>query len=130
MTGKSWIILGAVLAAAAVSAGAMGTHLLKEAWKLPPEKLETFEVAVRYQMYHALGLVMVGSLIVRARSAWLSAAAVAFLLGIVLFSGGIYAWLATDQQPFVHVVPVGGTVWIIGWLLLAIGAWRARPVGE
>jgi uncharacterized membrane protein YgdD (TMEM256/DUF423 family) len=129
MAGRNWIILGALLAAAGVTAGAMGTHLLEEVWKLPEDKLKTYEVAVRYQMYHALGLVMAGLLMGRARSAWLSAAAAAFLLGIVLFSGGIYAWLATDSKPLVQVVPVGGTAWILGWVLLAVGAWRVRPTG-
>jgi uncharacterized membrane protein YgdD (TMEM256/DUF423 family) len=129
MAGRSWIVLGALLAAAGITAGAMGTHLLEEVWKLPESDLETYEVAVRYQMYHALALMMIGLLMNRARSAWLSAAAIAMLLGIVLFSGGIYAWLATGQRPFVQVVPVGGTAWIVGWVLLAIGAFRARPAG-
>jgi uncharacterized membrane protein YgdD (TMEM256/DUF423 family) len=43
-------------------------------------------------------------------------------LGVVLFSVGIYAWLATAQKPFIMVVPIGGSAWILGWLLLAAGA--------
>jgi uncharacterized membrane protein YgdD (TMEM256/DUF423 family) len=45
-----------------------------------------------------------------------------FAIGIALFSGGIYGWLATGWGPFIAVVPVGGSAWILGWLLLAVGA--------
>lgn len=126
MTGNRWIACGAVLASMAVTAGAVGTHVLKETVKLDPAALETYEVAVRYQMVHALGLIVVGLVAARASTWLVPAAGVAFGLGILLFSGGIYAWLATGIKPFVHVVPIGGTVWIIGWLLLAAGALAAR----
>ncbi len=126
MAGKFWVACGALLAAAAVAAGAIGAHVLKEVVKLPESQLETYDVAVRYQMYHSLALIAVGVLIGRARSRWLTAAAVAFVTGCVLFSGGIYAWLATDNLIFIRVVPIGGTAWIIGWLLLAVGAITSR----
>lgn len=122
MSGNVWIACGAVLASLAVAAGAIGTHVLKETIKLEAAALETYETAVRYQMYHALGLIVVGLLVLRAPHGLLTAAGMAFLLGAVLFSGGIYAWLATAQKPFIMVVPIGGSAWIIGWLLLAAGA--------
>lgn len=126
MTGKIWIACGAVLASAAVAAGAVGTHVLKETVKLDPDALATYEVAVRYQMYHALGLILVGLIAARANSRLVAAAGFAFSLGILLFSGGVYAWLATGIKPFVQVVPIGGTAWIVGWLLLAAGALVSR----
>ncbi|MEX2114219.1 MAG: DUF423 domain-containing protein [Pirellulales bacterium] len=122
MAGKYWIAIGAVSASVAVAAGAIGTHVLKESLKLPESDLATYDIAVRYQMLHSLGLMLVGLLAARGASRWLTAAGVAFLLGIVLFSGGIYAWLATDVTTFIHVVPVGGSAWILGWLLVAGGA--------
>jgi len=109
------------LASAAVAAGAIGTHVLKETIKLEAPALETFETAVRYQMYHALGLILVGLLILRQPHGLLTLAGAAFLFGIVLFSGGIYAWLATAQRPFIMVVPIGGSAWILGWLVFAAG---------
>ena len=126
MSGRFWITSGALLAAIAVAAGAVGTHVLKERLQLADSELQTYEVAVRYQMYHALGLVLVGILIHWHSSRWLTAAGVAFLLGIVLFSGGIYARLLAGFQPSVPIVPTGGMAWIVGWLLLAVGAFVAR----
>jgi uncharacterized membrane protein YgdD (TMEM256/DUF423 family) len=90
------------------------------------DRLQTYETAVRYQIYHALALVLVGMQIASNRSRLLPLAAGAFLIGIVLFSGGIYGWLLTGVKPLVHVVPIGGLAWIAGWLLLAGGALRAR----
>ena len=120
--GRNWIFTGAVLAGLAVVAGAFGAHGLKG--KLSPELLETFEVAVRYQMYHALALVLAGLLAARARG--LAIAATMFLLGIVLFSGCLYAWVFTGIKTFALIVPVGGVFFILGWLALAIAACRGR----
>ena len=126
MIGRFWICSGAVLAALAVAAGAVGTHFLKEGLKLPESDLATYEVAVRYHMTHALGLILVGVLVGRSDAKLLMAAGAALLLGIVLFSGGLYAWLFTGFKPFVHVVPLGGLAWIVGWLLLAAGAFATE----
>ncbi|HEY2893281.1 MAG TPA: DUF423 domain-containing protein [Pirellulales bacterium] len=124
-----WIVIGALLAATAVGAGAIGTHFLRETLELPQRELDTYDVAVRYQMVHAIGLIIVGTLLIGRRSRWMNAAAACFAAGIVLFSGGLYAWLFTGITPFVHVVPVGGMAWIVGWLLLAIGAMSRREPG-
>ncbi len=131
MPGKYWIALGAVSASIAVAAGAVGTHVLKESLKWPAEDLETYDVAVRYQTIHSLGLLIVGLIMARGCSRLLTAGAALFLIGIVLFSGGIYAWLATDIAMFIRVVPVGGSAWILGWLLVACGALsQSRPSSE
>ena len=126
MNDRFWIVNGALLAGAGVAAGAIGTHFLKETLHLPEAELQTYDVAVRYQMVHALALVFVGLLVARYESRWLNAAGCCFLAGIVLFSGGLYAWVFSGIKPFVHVVPVGGFSWIVGWLLLAAGALTAR----
>ena len=60
MNGKLWIIVGAILASAAVAAGAMGTHYLKEVRHLDEASLQTYDTAVRYQMTHAIGLILIG----------------------------------------------------------------------
>jgi uncharacterized membrane protein YgdD (TMEM256/DUF423 family) len=131
MSGNGWVAIGAVLASLGVAAGAIGTHVLKESLKVEPNVLETYETAVRYQIYHALALVAVGLIARSGHSNWaLIAAGAAFALGIVLFSGGIYAWLATGIRPFIMVVPIGGTAWIVGWLLLAIAVLLPQPAAR
>ena len=87
--------------------GAIGAHALKD--KLTPEHLETFHTAVQCQMYHAIGLVLVGLLALHQRSRLFDFAGWAMLLGIILFSGFLYAWPATGRRSFVYPVPVGGT---------------------
>jgi uncharacterized membrane protein YgdD (TMEM256/DUF423 family) len=116
-----FIFLGGILAALAVALGAIGAHALKS--QLSPEQLETFHTAVHYQMLHAIGLILVGILNLHGRSRWFDASGWMMLVGIILFSGFLYAWLATGRRFFVHPVPVGGTLFIIGWVLLAVGAW-------
>lgn len=114
------MILGAILAALAVGLGALGAHALKS--QLSVEQLTTYHTAVQYQMYHAIGLVLVGLLGLHHQSRWFDGAGWAMLVGVVLFSGLLYAWLATGRRMFVYPVPVGGVAFIIGWLLTAIGA--------
>jgi uncharacterized membrane protein YgdD (TMEM256/DUF423 family) len=133
--GRGWIALGAVLAGLGVTAGAFGAHGLEG--RLSAEQLETFEVAVRYQMYHALALLLVGLFAQQTgerrgvsptwlRSRTLAAAGAMFAVGIVLFSGCLYAWLFTGAKTFVLIVPVGGLAFIAGWLALAVSAFPSR----
>ncbi len=115
-----FVILGSLLAALAVGRGAIGAHALKS--QLTAEQLATVHTAVQYQMYHAIGLVLVGLLSLYQRSRWFEGAGWSMLVGIILFSGLLYAWLVTGRRFFVYPVPVGGVAFIIGWVLLAIGA--------
>lgn len=112
-----FVILGSLLAALSVGLGALGAHPLKS--HLTVEQLATYQTAVQYQMYHAIGLVLVGLLALYQRSRWFDAAGWSMLIGIVLFSGLIYLWLATGRRFFVYPVPIGG------WLSLLDGCcWR------
>jgi uncharacterized membrane protein YgdD (TMEM256/DUF423 family) len=115
-----FIILGAILAALAVGLGAIGVHALKS--QLTAEQLATYQTAVQYQMYHAIGLILIGLLGLHQRSRWFDAAGWSMLVGIILFSGLLNAWLATGRRFFVYPVPVGGVAFIIGWMLTPIGA--------
>lgn len=117
-----FICLGGTLAALSVGLGALGAHALKS--QLLPQQLESFHTAVQYQMYHAIGLVLVGLLSLNYHSRLFDGAGWSMLVGIVLFSGLIYVWLATGRRFFVYPIPIGGVAFIIGWLLLAIGAFR------
>lgn len=114
--------VGAILAGIAVALGAFGAHALRR--RLPAERLATFQTGVQYQVYHALGILAgayvnpsVGSLSLRETAVWL------FVLGILLFSGSLYALSLTGIRRFGAVTPLGGLCFIAGWLLLAFGCW-------
>lgn len=125
--------MGAFLAAAGVALGAYGAHGLSgllanrghEGDDLV-RRLANYETAVRYQMFHALGLVLVALALVSRDSSWWRWSAWAMLLGVVLFSGLLYVLaLASPAWRWLGaVVPLGGLSLIVAWLLLAIGAMR------
>ena len=114
--------LGCVSAAIAVALGAFGAHGLRA--RLVPDMLATFEIGVRYQMYHALALLAVGLAVPRwpslALGGWL------FVAGTIVFSGSLYALALTGQRWLGAVTPVGGAAFIAGWLALAWVVWM-RP---
>ena len=116
-----WIALGAVNAAIAVGAGAFAAHGLRE--RLDARALEVFETGARYQMYHAFAIVIAG-LVAGAGASRAQSAGWIFQVGIVLFSGSLYALALTEVKGFGAVTPIGGIAFITGWLWLAWSAWR------
>jgi uncharacterized membrane protein YgdD (TMEM256/DUF423 family) len=131
MNPRGILIVGALLAAAGVALGAYGAHGLdKQLQRMGTANLEQrmawFETGVRYHLYHALALVAVAAMGGRVAGSWQQAAAVAFMLGIVLFSGSLYAMtFAGDAwKKLGMVTPVGGLALIVGWICVAVGAWR------
>ena len=117
MTPQRVAAVGAVLAGLAVALGAFGTHSL--AAVLSEQRLGTFETAVRYQMFHALGLLAVSALGPRACRAapWL-------LAGSLIFSGSLFLLVASDAGWWGAVAPVGGVLQIGGWAYLALILFR------
>lgn len=106
----------------AVMTGAFAAHGLKQV--LDAYSLGLFETAARYQMYHALALVIVAvfSTIPQFPSRWLKLAAFAFILGIVLFSGSLYMLALSGIKWLGAVTPLGGVAFILGWLAMIIAA--------
>jgi uncharacterized membrane protein YgdD (TMEM256/DUF423 family) len=121
---RLFFILGCLSALIAVAAGAFGAHALRG--KLTPDALNTFETGVRYQMYHALALIAVAWAITHWPNANVAFAGWLFLVGTVLFSGSLYALCLTGIQRFGIVTPVGGLLFIAGWLYLAWIVLQAR----
>jgi uncharacterized membrane protein YgdD (TMEM256/DUF423 family) len=117
-------ILGGLFAFLGVALGAFGAHGLEG--RLPASDLAIFETAVRYQMYHALALVLVGILMVRGGPGSTAAAGWAFVVGILLFSGSLYLMLLTGQRWLGAVTPLGGVSFLIGWAALAWSFVQAR----
>lgn len=118
MTGR-WIAVAAVNGLIAVAAGAYAAHGMKvSAGVIPTEWMET---ASRYQMWHALALLAV-ALLWRELTAqpFLRAAAWAFLVGILLFSGSLYLMALSDLRAVAWITPVGGLSLLLGWAALAV----------
>ena len=112
---------GAVLGFLAVAAGAFGTHGLRE--KLSPEMMDIFEIAVRYQMYHALALLAVGWLADRSPSLLVHLAGWFLVAGTVVFSGSLYLLSLSSVGWWGAVTPLGGLALLAGWGCLSWAAW-------
>lgn len=133
MIASRWIAIGAVLGAIGVGLGAFGAHGLES--RLAglgytgddlARRLANHETAVRYQMWHALAIVLVGLALAQRPTAWWHASASAFLAGILLFSGLLYVLVVAGPswRWLGAVVPIGGLSLIAGWVLLATGTLR------
>lgn len=120
---RAWLAAGAALALLAVAAGAFGAHGLKG--QLSDEALGWFETGARYQMYHALALVLLAALGDRLSSGpgawtgWL------FVAGILLFSGSLYLLAFTGVRWLGAITPLGGVCFLTGWGLILWQALRS-----
>ena len=123
----SWLFVGALNGFLSVAAGAFGAHALKA--RLGADLLAVFETGARYHMYHALALVAVGLLSalrpVSTALGLLDAAGWAFLVGVLLFSGSLYALALTGVRGLGAITPLGGLAFLTGWALLALAALRS-----
>lgn len=125
---------GALLAALGVGLGAFAAHGLEarlENWGYSDtiaQRIEWFETGVRYHMLHSVAIVLAGILgLYSSASRSLTLAVFALILGIVLFSGSLYVMTIApaEWRRLGAVVPLGGMSYILGWIALAIGAWRS-----
>ncbi|MGB3300800.1 MAG: DUF423 domain-containing protein [Phormidesmis sp.] len=121
---RLFLAVASLLAAFSVAGGAFGAHALKE--KLNESALSSFETGVRYQMYHAIALLIVAFLANQHPEAkGLVAVGWCFIIGIILFSGSLYGLSLGNIKALGPVTPLGGLAFIIGWSLLA---WTSRSV--
>lgn len=123
---RLFLIIAAVLGGLAVTLGAFASHALKE--KLTERSLEVFELGTRYQMYHALALLFIALLLSRAETAQslLTASGVAFVVGVLLFCGSLYALSLSGVKILGAITPLGGVAFIVGWACLAMAAWQFK----
>jgi len=120
---KLFILLGSLNALIGVALGAFGAHGLKT--KVAPDMLTVWNTAVQYHLIHALGLLLIGILYhLMPDAPLIKTAGWSILLGIVLFSGSLYALVLTGIKPLGIITPFGGVAFLLGWLLIAISAWR------
>lgn len=121
------VFLGAIFGMLSVALGAFGAHGLKSMIdKIGENGLANWETAVRYQFFHALALIFVGLLTPYLSSGIRTAVIWCFVIGILIFSGTLYALVLSGMRWLGAITPIGGTLMIIGWLLLAVAAWKAK----
>ncbi|HLS87014.1 MAG TPA: DUF423 domain-containing protein [Burkholderiales bacterium] len=119
---KAFLVLGALLLAAAVALGAFGAHALRA--RLDPTALAVWSTAVQYHFWHALGVLAVALAGFHIRSAWLGVSGWLLVAGVVIFSGSLYALAMGAPRALGMAAPLGGTALVAGWLCLAVGALR------
>jgi uncharacterized membrane protein YgdD (TMEM256/DUF423 family) len=123
MTPRIALTLAATLLFVAVAAGAFGAHALKA--RLPQEAMAVYQTAVQYHMWHGLGLLAVGLLLLhKPDSGQLAVAGWLFVAGIGLFSGSLYALALTGVRGLGAVTPIGGVALLGAWAAMAWAAWR------
>lgn len=117
------IFAAAVSGFLAVGLGAFGAHGLKD--RLGPDLMAVYQTAVQYHFFHTLALLAVGLMI---QQGWqhpaLKVSAWLFALGIVVFSGSLYALAITNIRVLGAITPIGGVMFLIAWLCLAVAAWK------
>ena len=110
---RLFFAFGSGFALIAVITGAFAAHALKT--RLSPDMFQVIEVAVRYQMYHALGLIAVAWAASQWSSQLITASGWLFVAGIVIFSGSLYILSLTGVRWLGAITPIGGVAFIIGW---------------
>lgn len=120
MNQRNTLLTGAVLGGLAVAIGAFGAHALQP---LLTERgtAHTFELAVRYQFYHTFAVFFAGVLMNNFPSRHIGRAAVCFVLGIIIFCGSLYLLAVTGVRMLGAITPIGGVLFIAGWVLLFLG---------
>jgi uncharacterized membrane protein YgdD (TMEM256/DUF423 family) len=121
---RTLVSAGALLGIFGVVAGTFAAHVLDKS--LDPKSLNTFEVAVRYHMYHALATLCAAWAWTRWPGRLPLFAGWLFVAGTVLFSGSLYLLVATGVKWLGTVAPLGGSAFLIGWLMLALSPFMAK----
>jgi uncharacterized membrane protein YgdD (TMEM256/DUF423 family) len=127
---KGFLLVASILGALSVGLGAFGAHGLKKV--VPPETVASFETAVRYQFYHVFALLAVAILYEKFPDRFLRWAGNFFIIGIILFSGSLYAMTVMDATEMVGkksigiITPLGGLFFMAGWLLLFFGLLKKK----
>jgi len=122
MNPKLMLMLAALYGFVGVAFGAFGAHALRS--RLTPEMLAVWRTGVEYQFWHALALMAVGLLALSRPGPLLNAAGWCFAIGVLLFSGSLYALTLSGVRVLGAVTPFGGVLFLIGWALLLVHAAR------
>ena len=116
-----YVKIGALAAMLSVALGAFGAHALKD--ELSSDMMDVYQTGVQYHMFHAVGILLVALLIDRLPRPKLALwSARLLLVGVVLFSGSLYALALSGVEALGAITPLGGVAFIAGWICLALAA--------
>jgi uncharacterized membrane protein YgdD (TMEM256/DUF423 family) len=122
---KLFIFLGSINALLVIVFGAFGAHALKA--RIPPETMEIYQTGIQYHFYHAIGLFIIAFVALHLpKSGYVKWCGWMMLVGIILFSGSLYAISLGGMRWLGMITPIGGTAFVIAWALLAIGILKAK----
>jgi uncharacterized membrane protein YgdD (TMEM256/DUF423 family) len=136
MSYRIWLFIAGIAGGTAVLAAAYGAHGLNGVVTVSP-MVKIYDTATLFHALHSIAMMLTAVLLAATEgrrgpfaTVMLNIAAAAFLLGILLFSGGIYYHIARGIQSVTPVVPAGGIAFVVGWAALALSAlgFRAAPV--
>lgn len=120
---KLWMVVGSAYGLLGVVLGAFGAHALRA--RLAPEMLAVWKTAVEYQFYHAFALLLLGFWLRTQTSTALNVAGACFTFGVLLFSGSLYALALSGVRGLGAITPIGGALFIAGWVAMLVAALRA-----
>jgi len=119
-TARLFLLMGASFSFIGVALGAFAAHSLKAS--ITPYLLDVFQTGVHYQMIHSISLIVLS--LFPHKSVWLDVAGWSFIIGILLFSGSLYALSLSGVTQLGIITPFGGFSFLIGWFSLLIFAWK------
>jgi uncharacterized membrane protein YgdD (TMEM256/DUF423 family) len=122
---KFSLITGAIFAALSVMIGAFGAHSLAEILQ-KNQRLDTFDTAVKYQMFHSIGILITGLLIHKFNINILNWSVYLFIAGILIFSGSLYILSITNIKWLGAITPIGGLAFIAGWIIMIFGILKIK----
>ena len=132
MTSKHLLTFGGFFAGVGVALGAFAAHGLKKS--LSPYLIEVFNTGVQYQFIHAIAIVLCGVLLQQKLSdksqKYFARAAICFIIGILCFSGSLYALALTGIKWFGPVTPLGGITFMLGWGMFVYAALQIKEVNQ
>ena len=124
MSSRAMLIFAAISGFCYVALGAFGAHILSRT--LGSTEMAWIKTGLDYQAFHTVAVLGMGAAMLRRANIWFYWSSAFLALGTVLFSGSLYCLALSHLKLWVFVTPVGGTCFLIGWILMLIGALRLK----
>ncbi|NIF23243.1 MULTISPECIES: DUF423 domain-containing protein [Pantoea] len=124
MSSRAMFIFAAISGFVLVAFGAFGAHVLSKS--LGATEMAWIHTGLEYQAWHTLAIIGLGSAMLRRANIWFYWSSALLALGTVLFSGSLYCLALSHLKVWVFITPVGGMFFLIGWLVMLVGALRLK----